>query len=105
MNEKEIMKDVELILYKELGEFNHQFDYLSEKERDKVSTVITKAFMAGLSFASDMIEKEGGKNMRFTDSELNNMAYALECRFGFGDDLAEKIYEYIEKKTGRDPRL
>lgn len=44
------------------------------------------------------------EDIKFSDSELRQMAYALECRFGFGDETAEKIYDYLEKKTGEDYR-
>lgn len=43
--------------------------------------------------------------MEFTDTELLKLAYALECRYGLSDKLAEKIYEYLEGKTGEDYRI
>jgi hypothetical protein len=43
--------------------------------------------------------------MTFTDSELIKIAYALECRYGLSDELADKIYEYLKEKTGEDYRL
>lgn len=43
--------------------------------------------------------------LTFDDGDLRKIAYALECRFGLSDDTAETIYDYLQKKTGRDYRL
>lgn len=43
--------------------------------------------------------------LTLNDDELRKVAYALECRFGLSDDLADKIYDYLKEKTGEDYRL
>lgn len=43
--------------------------------------------------------------LALTDDELRKIAYSLECRFGLSDDLAEKIYNHLQEKTGEDYRL
>lgn len=40
--------------------------------------------------------------MKFTDEELIKIAHALECEYGLTDELADKIYEYLKEKTGKD---
>jgi hypothetical protein len=37
--------------------------------------------------------------------ELVRIAYALECRFGYGDEMANQIYDFLKELTGNDYRL
>jgi hypothetical protein len=43
--------------------------------------------------------------MDFTIEELIKLAYSIECRYGMNDELAEKIYTYLEEVTGKDYRI
>jgi hypothetical protein len=45
------------------------------------------------------------KKIEFTDEELLKIAYALECRYGLSNELAEKIYQYFIDVDGKDYRL
>jgi hypothetical protein len=83
----------------------HNTDFFSEYDEEKDDNTMK---YNNLGLWPTQLEKQvnsGDYTLYLTDSELKKAAYASECRFGLSDELADKIYNYLERKTGENHRF